>query len=566
MDFGIWSLGILYSYVDGPFDIEIYNVSGDCAGLKVGNTLTDLTLSRALVNLTTTLIETYGGDALDRYETSYFCHKRKIWIEQDFIFDLCRNMICPIEAIEHVCHSFAFRTKQLSNNGRRFNYNYLWWIGPMFIAILLVSVCPQVILNLTIKWIDYFDTSMCKPDNLVHLDGSSHITVAKVLMCPLLKQKFCSFRIVRCVLPFISLSFVGVQVLLDYRYLYDLVLKAVDKDIHMGFRSTLAGYSASCGNYLPVFGGPFVACSLYIFMFCILLFLFTPNQIENALETGLTEDHDLTNMSPLYLNTLIQERYGSVILKNKIGYKKVYNAPLANCNMCLNLDIWKFLISLQRDRWRNVHRSVSVPLSLLLFPFFISICVLELLTCVLVYGSPLVSLFIIIFRAYRLGFRQHITCRITKPVIWVSEAFLCLCITFFFFMFCIIFLDACSFISRVCIFTFTGVVVYPTRAYGYLVFIFTVLYYFLKCLNNFASHYNKLLRLATDACHSVQKENPTEKLVQFNFQCKGTSAKLFMDVINAYSTIRTRILNFIPLVCNHSVYFGDVSALNNTKD
>ena len=543
MDFGIWSLGILYSFVDGPFAIDIYNVSGDCTGLKVGDALTDLD-SRALVELTTSLIKTYGDDAEDRYGTSYFCHKSKIWIEEKFVYDLCRNMICPLEALEHICHSYAHRTKLLTNHERSFTYNELWWIGPMVLGILLVSACPLAILNAIIRWNDYFNKYMETFDDqhetLIYLDGSNHITIPKVLMCPLLKQNIWSFRIVRCVLPFIGLSFVGVQILLDYQYLHDLVLEAVAKDIHMGFRSMLAGYTDSYQNFLPVFGGPFIACCLYIVIFCILLV--TPNQVEKALETGLNRDRDFQDACPLCLNTIILERFGAVMLRNKEGYTKVYYELLANLNMCLNIDFWKFCISLQRDRWRNAQMSVSPSLSRLVFPFFIFVCVLEILICVLVYGNPILSFCIIIFRAYRIGFRQRITGRIYKPLILVIEVILFLCIAFFLFMFCTIFLDACHFVARVCIFTFTGVVVYPTRAYGYLIFIFTVVFYLVECFNNFAAHYNKLFRLVIEACQSVQKEYRTEKLVHINFQCRGISRKLYIDVINAYSPIRTRIL------------------------
>lgn len=548
MDFGIWSLGILYSFVDGPFAIDLYNVSGDCTGLKVGDTLTDFVIARALDELTTSLIETYGGDAEDRYETTYFCHKSKIWIEDTFVYDLCRNLICPLEALEHKCHSFVYRSKVLTSHERSFTYNDLWWIGPMVLGIMLVSVCPLVILKAIYSWNDYFNNNMetigDHDENLIYLDGSNHITIPKVLLCPLLKQKIWSFRVVRCVLPLIGLSFIGVQILLDYLYLHDLVLEAVAKDIHMGFRSMLAGYTASSRNFLPMFGGPFIACCLYVVIFSILLL--TPKQIEKALEKGLKGDRQLQNVCPLCLNMQILERFGAVMLRNKQGYKKVYYELLANLNMCLNLDFWKFYVSLQRDRWKNAQTSVSTSLSLLLFPFFICVCVLEILLCVLVYGTPILSFCIIIFRAYRLGFRQGITGRIHKPIIWVIEVTLFLCIAFFLFMFCTIFLDACHFIARVCIFTFTGIVVYPTRAYGYLIFILTVVFYLVECFNNFAGYYNKIFRLVIEACQSVQKEYRTEKLVHVNFQCKGISRKLFIEVINAYSPIRTRI--FVSLL------------------
>ena len=90
------------------------------------------------------------------------------------------------------------------------------------------------------------------------------ITISKVLLCPLL-EKICSFRTIRCVLPLLSLSFIGVQILLDYKYLYYLDLEAVDKDIHIHI------YACRVYGQLPefsdlVFGGPFIACCHYLVM------------------------------------------------------------------------------------------------------------------------------------------------------------------------------------------------------------------------------------------------------------------------------------------------------------
>ena len=562
MDFGIWSLGILYSYVDGPFNVDIYNVSGDCTGLRIGDTLTDFIISQALVKLTTSLIETYGGDAEDRYGTSYFCHKSKIWIEDKLVYDLCRNIICPIEALDHVCHSFVYPTYFLTGSGRSFTYNELWWVGPMVLAIWLLSYCPLAILIDIVHLNDYFNIYMeelgNQHENPIYLDGSNHITIPKVLLCPLLEKKVWSFRIIRCVLPLLSLSFIGVQILLDYKYLYDLVLDAVDKDIHMGFRSMLAGYTASYHNFLTVFGGPFIACFLYLAMLSILLVV--PKQIENALETGHVGIQDIQDICPLRLNTQILERYGAVILRNKQGYKKVYYELLANLNLCLNKEFWKFSIRLQRDRWVRIKRCISNFLSHFVFPFYIVVCFLEILACVLVYGSPIISFCVIIFRAYRSGFRQRIPERIHRPIIWAVEVFLILCISFFLFMFCTIFLDACNFVVRVCIYTFTGVVVYPTRAYGYIIFIFTVVFYLVECFNNFATYYTKLFRQVIEACQSVQREYRTERLVQTHLKCKGIYGRNQFTFSNKNSDF-----NIVSMVCTYNIHFGYVSAAYCTE-
>ena len=380
MDFGIWSMGLLNIFVGGPLGIKLHNVSGDCSNLKVGDINTDLAITKALTNLTNAMTETDTIKDDERYEMTYFCYKKKLMIEPDFFFDLCRNVICPIESLAHSCLSFQYNSKKISIQERLFSYDSLWWVGPLFIAGLLFFLSPFFLLRLLVTFREYFlqYDMQCDDQNnrYVCLNGDSQITVVKAIFGPLVFKlhNHCCLckRLMRCLLPFISLSLVGLQIILDFRYLHGVVFDSIDKCIHMGFRSMLAGYTRSSENFLPIFGGPYVACGIYILIACILLIV--PKSVSNTLENGLLDTHNTAHVSPLSLSTQVIEKFGSVLLDNKRGYMKVYWLLLAKFNLCINIKFWKFVFHLQRTRGDKFNKT---RFHRALLPFYVSVCILE---------------------------------------------------------------------------------------------------------------------------------------------------------------------------------------------
>ena len=543
MDFGIWSLGILSIYVGGPYDIALYNSSGNCSYLKVGDIVTDRTIGRALTNLTESLIHTGGSKDAERYELSFLCYKRRKYIQPTVLYYLCQNMFCPFQALENSCHFYD--SHKLSNHQYMFSYHNLLWIGPTIIAVIIFFFSPLFILGLAMKCKEYLmqykNESGDGRDKYVFLDGSYHITVAKMLLGPLLvvfSNNHCAcLRMIRCLLPFMSLSVIGLQIFLDNQYQYELVIKSIENNVHMGFRSMLAGFSQSSEKFLPVLGGPFIVCGFYLLIACLILVV--PRSVSATLENGINATDFLIDISPLSLNMTLLERYGSVIIVKKRGFSKVYNVLIARFNICINVKFWKFVVLFQHKRWREFNTN---KLRSFLLPFFIVLCLFEVLLCVVFYGIPIVAFGIIIFRAYHALLRRHLGYRFSKVCVYLSDVILLISLVLFCFIFCSVFLDACRFISRVCIFTFTGMVVYPTAAYGYFIFFATVIYYLWEYFNNFAMHYNNILQLTISACESIQKARPTEGLVKKLSNCKGIKSRLFFDVIDLYSPIRKKIL------------------------
>ena len=551
MEFGIWSMGILYTFVGGPFDMELHNVSGNCSNLQVGDNATDYIISKALVNLTEAMIAINTG--IQREGPSFWCYRQRALIRPEAVYNICKHIICPVKALEHVCRSYFYNPqiqhRELSHNKFVFKYDALWWIGPFFIAILLFVFSPLLLLciaNSVNTWLDNIESvSSSDPGEYIFLDGSNHVTLSKTLLGPLIglcKKKWCiPTRIFRGILPWFSLSIIGLQILLDYHYLHDAVLVSIDEGVPMGFRSMLAGNTKSSENFLPYLGGPIVACTVYLMVTSVLVII--PKSLPKTLESGLSNKDLAEGISPLSLRTPVLERYGSVLIAKHHGYNRIYNFLIGQCYLLLNINFWKLVIHLQIIRGKPI---VSRKFGFLFLPVYVILCLMEQLLCLLLYSVPMVSFVSIIFRAYSGLLYRAMENQVRPVFIWLSKGLLIVSILFSLFMFCTIFLDACVFVSRLCIFTYTGVLVYPKVAYGYLIFVATIIYYFFECIQNYSSYYTGLLRVTVSMCESIQIADDTEPLVVRRSHCKGISARLFDDVKELYCPQRKKV--FISLL------------------
>ena len=541
LHFGIWSMGILYSYIGEPINIKIYNTSGNCADLQVGDNLTDVTISAALIHLIDAIESTKHGEMLKSYEHGFFCYKERMILKSEFRYNMCKYIICPLETMRYSCRSYVhgleYTNVSITNAKIYFNHDSLWWEGPIVLAVLLFTFSPILIL----AWANKCSIGIV--DEYIFQDGSDQITISNVILSPLLSvcrnNKYHSRQLLLFSLPCLSLSVVGLQMFLDYCFVYDVYIKSIKKGVLMGLESMLAGFIESEHNFLPHLGGPYIACICYVTIACLLLLV--PKSISSTLEIGT---NICSSGIPLNLNIHVQERFGSNLIQNKHGFIRVTNMLHARFNCVINSQFWKFVINLQIVRWRKFHTS---KLRLFMLPVLICVCIFENILCLLVYGSPAIGFALIVFRSYRVFLRQYTTPRLCRPLIWVADFYLLISIAFVFFMLTNIFLDACTFFSRLCIFTYTGVIVYPKLAYGYLILVITILYYMREYSCKFTAYFNNLLNSIIQVCESVEAENDSENLVFIKLNCKGLKASLFYNVIDMYSPIRKRIL--VSLLC-----------------
>ena len=550
IEYGIWSIGILNTFVGGPLNMELFNTSGDCTNLTVGDPNTDVSVTLALTKLSDAMTNLDGTD--QRYGPSFWCYKRRTYINPNAIYYLCKHIMCPVEAMEYVCRSYFYnpekQRRELSFYEYVFKYDTLWWIIPFIVAIVLFSFSPLLLMCVgaeTDKYLNKWKSQQdYDSDEYIFLDGSNHITLVKTIIGPLYincrRKSLLLSRLFRSILPVLSLSIVALQILLDYRYLYDVVVLSTNKAVPMGFRSMLAGYTSSSLNFLPWLGGPFIACSVYLLVTSVLVCI--PNSLSKHLATGLSNKDISEGLSPLSLSISVIERYGSVLISPKYGYERIYSVLLAQFYLLINTDFWKLLTRLQQTRWKKFKTSKARAV---LLPAYLIVCFCEILLCILKYGFPIISYAIIIYRAYSSLLYRSIAKRVCKLILVFAVAVLVMSIVFFLFMFCTIFLDACLFICRLCIFTYTGIVVYPRVSYGYMIFIATVIYYLWECIQNFSSYYNNLLHVIVSVCESIQRANDIEPLVVRQSHCKGIKVTLYYDVIELYSPRRKKVLTSV---------------------
>lgn len=77
---------------------------------------------------------------------------------------------------------------------------------------------------------------------------------------------------------------------------------------------------------------------------------------------------------------------------------------------------------------------------------------------------------------------------------------------FIWYIYCLIFFDASWVLTKIIIFTYSGMIAYPRRSYGYIILTLMALYYVTECLKSFGATYQRLLELTFDAWNDVRKK------------------------------------------------------------
>ncbi|KAL4227697.1 hypothetical protein ACF0H5_013132 [Mactra antiquata] len=341
IEYGIWSMGLLTVFVvDKPLEIELRksNDSMNCSNLHVGYRSDDIIISKALVRLANEMNKVTKSDT---YGPSFFCHLNRKYISPEFLYILCKHIVCPLEALEYECcanvYLQATQNRTIICNGHIFDYDPVSWVLPTFISMVLFGFYPMLLFYILHKWCDDIDQQSNHPLNLVtdnvststespmfnefvFLDEHPYVTLVNTLVSPITfcvlsfndTTSFCRSvlkRLVRCILPFLSLVFIGTQLALDYNYLHTVVKASLLSGVPLGFRSLIAGYEESKHNFLPTFGGPYVAVGTYLLIACILIVI--PETISTTLLLGIPKDDVTESISPLILRLKSVLKFGS---------------------------------------------------------------------------------------------------------------------------------------------------------------------------------------------------------------------------------------------------------------
>ncbi|XP_052803719.1 uncharacterized protein LOC128233886 [Mya arenaria] len=567
-EFGIWSMGLLYeSVLRKPINILLERKEGNCSILEVGNKDDDHLIAKALTNLTLEMMA-FGPE---KYGPSFYCYRKRMIIEP---YVLCKHIVCPTAAVKHSCCDFFFN-KSLNErvmvcNELEFDYDEMWWVFPIILSTVLLIYSPLFLLYIlclyseresgrlrlnvlnvltenTITFTQDNNESMIihSHDEYILFDGINHVTLLNTICIPLnmsLAAIGCFTdvfkRLVRLLIPVLSLTFVGLQALLDYTFLFEFVHDCVESGVPMGFRSMLTGYDKSKYIFLPYIGGPFVALSCYLIITGVLVI--APGDPARLLSDAAVASRSSQNnpeASPLFLSLDDIAIFGSMNLKHNKGFRKIFDILLSQFYMLMNVKFWKHIFKTQTARW-NVYSKCC--LCFLFFPLYLILCCVEIVLSVIIYGFPIVSFGMLLTKAYCIPFNRGVRrCR-DHICMYLFTGCLILSVVYFIFMFATIFSDASLFLTRVAIFTFTGIIVFPKTAYGYMIFGFTVFYYLWNCFSDFSMTYSRLMKDIIKITKGLQRQNEnTQKKVLFKHKDKwGIRESLFELAIENHSPRR----------------------------
>ena len=109
-------------------------------------------------------------------------------------------------------------------------------------------------------------------------------------------------------------------------------------------------------------------------------------------------------------------------------------------------------------------------------------------------------------------------------------------------MLCTIFLDAVIFISRIFVYSYEGIVLYPKISYGYIIFIVTVIYYVVKTKNDFSKFYQNILRRLIKVCIKRKAMYiDGSVIVKRQDEYKGVPIELFDAVVEKIKPRRVKV-------------------------
>ena len=549
IEFGIWSMGILYeSVLRHPVVVPIYldRIDGDCSNLTVGVIEDDKAISEALSPISTALDSYYE---YERYAASFYCYTRTIDIPP-YMRVICENIICPFEAIEQACCDNRFNKTTLERNIQcpesLFRYESVSWTVPIFLAVVLFIYCPIALFYIAHVVFDdstYMYKKQCESTTstsdrslsnasdievggkeMFLFEGYNHVTFFETLVYPLtcmssrMSRSLCfSFfllifvRTSRALIPLLTLVPIAIQFYIDYTHLHSFIRTAVTLGVPYGFRSIVTGYYLSKENFLPYFGGPIVALGCYLFVTGFLLVI--PNSVAECLVAGAKARemriHGRANedSSPLTLSLTNIERFGSVKhLRRSTGFCVLYKLLSAHLFMMFNANFWSYAVEIQSRRWRRFSSRGFNRCWMVLLPCYVICCMIELLLSLIFYGLPIVGFGWIVLRScgrvISSRFRRHPCMLAYVLIVNIVTAF---AVLYFLFMFCIVFLESIVFMTRICIFSYTAIILVPKTAYGYFIFYFTILYYLWDSIHDYTLIYTKLFNDSLRASGIIQK-------------------------------------------------------------
>ena len=402
-----------------------------------------------------------------------------------------------------------------------------------YYPLILFDICGKLV-AISINYRDRFSKSLSmytggyesiesdieNSDNIiysevVYLNGKPPIQISNIL-CGLcgLHERYpnAASRLRRLVFILFAPSIVFIQISLHYFNNNEFTMACLNHGRPMGYLSVLAGYERSKKLFAPNLGGPYVL--LAVFYFAGLLYIVLPRRTDIIVHVGTLRHSRFGEISPLFLNLETISCLSPFNFHDAVGYNRVSVLSRSMFYMLLNPKFWSFVISLQyqRIRRRKLPYSIVKVMCILFLPLYIVICLIELLLCVVYYGTPLINTITMVITGYVVHIQKIVRSWIGQTrnlfVLRCLRAVMAIFVTggfvYFLYSFCTIFLSGFDFLASVTVFCFIAVLVYPNESFGYLFFSSVFIYYCLKVWEKFGDVYHELLIDTVEICNQLE--------------------------------------------------------------
>ena len=585
-DFGYLSFGLLWSYTRRkslPINI---NKSGNCSELAIGSNETDYLVGNALGTMTSKIAKLD-----DNYNSSYWCYNVRVFLLSSYIYNGCKNSVCTFQTFEYRCCKFYIdfvkRNRVVQCKKEHYEFGALWWMLPIIVGETCFAFCPLMLTKLGIKFKeitstirkdkttlcvrnmtpfaesdDYCDETQDKNNikyQYLSTKYSNPITFFSTICYPFygcdLSGPIVS-RLLRTWILILPLSLSTVRVIVDYIYAKDIVTEAVMKGALVGFSSIIAGPSAARKHFLYIFNGPITALTIYVVFGCILIVF--PRNLEKFLNAGFQE----TPGQQLLLSKLplkLKEKWSGLSVKKTTGYHRIHKLFLAQIFMLLHIGFWKHAFTLFYIRWTHIvfrtmssklrSRFAAVLASVLILPLYLTFCTIELCFSVIYFLLPVLNCAYALLKAFLIHYFDFFNNRgrFMKCLCYVlflpMLVLFCIC----WYIYCLLFFDGMWFLSKITMFTYSGIIAYPKISYGYLILVFMAIYYLTESLNTYGENYRQLLKLCIEACDRYQSKHHDDADVDSSV-CNdirnkyGVKSDLFYKVVDKHLPRRNQVL------------------------
>ena len=526
-DYGYLSFGLLWSYtLVEPLSIEI-NGSGNCNNLtgglnadqKIGDALGQMTSKIAAVD--------------DMYNSSYWCYSKRIRLTSGALFHACENSVCTVQTFEYNCCKYHVdplsKERHVKCHLQHFRFGILWWLIPIHIGELLLAYYPLLLTFIGSKitsspkyrkWKrveleEVASSNESETVEFVHvLEHKPPVSFMASLCEPCLNCNLGScivIRLLRIFFIIFPLFLTSTRVFLDYMYARDLVRAAVKQGALLGFSTMIGDVTSAQYYFLWFFGGPYVALPCYLVFGCLMAGV--PNNLEALLERGMTDFRGQIYVF-LTLKTETKAALAGIQLRNTTGFKRIHKVVKSQVLMLLNRKFWKQTFKFFINRYKRIvcpvlfgyrfGKLLCLPVTLLYVVFSVTETVL---TCSY-FAFPVISCFFIFLTAYIrtiLGF-LNVRSGMKKLLAYFLIVIFSLLFSFTWYMYCLIFFDAFWFLTKIAMFTYSGLIAFPRLSDGYITLAFMTMYYIVESLKSFGEKYQDLLIASIKACKQVDDE------------------------------------------------------------